>query len=82
MGIALSQGLGFVAPVIHRYLKLTERKHGLSTQQFPVSAYVGSSKNLKDLKDGGSTFALGRPTLDLYLSEQRSPPGRARVGGP
>ena len=26
-------------------------KHGLSTEQFPVSAYVGSSKNLKDLKD-------------------------------
>ena len=25
--------------------------HGLSTEQFPVSAYVGSSKNLKDLKD-------------------------------
>jgi hypothetical protein len=28
----------------------SERKHGLSTEQFPVSAYVGSSKNLKDLK--------------------------------
>jgi len=28
-------------------------KHGLSTEQFPVSAYVGSSKNLKDLKDVG-----------------------------
>ena len=28
-----------------------ERKHGLFTEQFPVSAYVGSSKNLKDLKD-------------------------------
>ena len=26
------------------------RKHGLSTEPFPVSAYVGSSKNLKDLK--------------------------------
>ena len=25
-----------------------ERKHGLSTEQVPVSAYVGSSKNLKD----------------------------------
>ena len=25
-------------------------KHGLSTKQFPVSAYDGSSKNLKDLK--------------------------------
>jgi len=26
-------------------------RHGLSTEQFPVSAYVGSSKNLNDLKD-------------------------------
>jgi hypothetical protein len=26
-------------------------KHGLSTEPVPVSAYVGSSKNLKDLKD-------------------------------
>ena len=31
-------------------LMLSERKHGLSTEQVPVSAYVGSSKNLKDLK--------------------------------
>ena len=30
--------------------RATERKHGLSTKQFPVAAYVGSSKNLKDLK--------------------------------
>ena len=30
-----------------------ERKHGLSTEQFPVSAYAGSSKDLKDLKEGG-----------------------------
>ena len=29
----------------------SERKHGLSAEQVPVSAYVGSSKNLKDLKD-------------------------------
>jgi len=28
----------------------SKRKHGLSADQFPVSAYVGSSKNLKDLK--------------------------------
>ena len=27
------------------------RKHGLSTEQFLVSAFVGSSKNLKDLED-------------------------------
>ena len=28
-----------------------ERKHGLSAEPVPVSAYVGSSKNLKDLKE-------------------------------
>ena len=28
----------------------SEKKHGLSSEQFPVSAYVGSSKNLKGLK--------------------------------
>ena len=33
------------------------RKHGLSTEQVPVSAYVGSSKNLKDLKEKGEVFA-------------------------
>ena len=33
------------------------RKHGLSTEQFPVSAYVGSSKNLKDLKEDGGVQA-------------------------
>ena len=27
----------------------SERKHGLFTEQFPVSVYAGSSKNLKDL---------------------------------
>ena len=27
------------------------RIHGVSTEQFPVSSYAGSSKNLKDLKD-------------------------------
>jgi len=26
-------------------------RHGLFTEQFPVSAYVGSSKDLKDLND-------------------------------
>ena len=29
---------------------LKERKHDLSTKTIPVSAYGGSSKNLKDLK--------------------------------
>ena len=28
----------------------SERKHGLSTEQVPVFAYVGSAKDLKDLK--------------------------------
>jgi len=37
-----------------------ERKHGLSTEQFPVSAYVGSSKNLKDiLPRQGCVVVLG-----------------------
>jgi len=35
-------------------------KHGLSTEQFPVSAYVGSSKNLKDLKDRPSSTGVPR----------------------
>ena len=35
--------------------------HGLSTEQFPVSAYAGSSKNLKDLKDDTTVF--DRPTV-------------------
>ena len=30
---------------------LSERKHGLSREQFPVFAYVGSWKNLKDPKN-------------------------------
>ena len=33
-------------------LKRSVRKHGLSTEPVPVSAYVGSSKNLKDLRSG------------------------------
>ena len=31
-------------------LMRSERKHGHSTEQFPASAYIGCSKNLKDLK--------------------------------
>ena len=34
----------------------SERKHGLSTEQVPVFAYVGISKNPKDLKDLLSTI--------------------------
>jgi len=33
--------------------------HGLSTEPVPVSAYVRSSKNLKDLKDLGLGSAEG-----------------------
>ena len=29
---------------------VSERKHGLFTEQFPVPAYAGSLKDLKDLK--------------------------------
>ena len=36
--------------VCHRKVSVIERKHGLSTEQFPVPAYIGCSKNLKDLK--------------------------------
>jgi hypothetical protein len=37
--------------------------HGLSTEQFPVSAYVGSSKNLEDLahKTGDLAHKTGTP---------------------
>ena len=34
----------------------SEKKHGLSTEPVPVSAYVGSLKNLRDLKDDRLTF--------------------------
>ena len=33
-----------------------ERKHGLSTEPVPVSAYIGSSKSLKDLKDSRAPY--------------------------
>ena len=43
-------------------LRGDERKHGLSTEPVPVSAYVGSSKNLKDLKDATSVCTgVSRP---------------------
>ena len=37
-------------------LMRSERKHGISTEQSPVSAYLGSSKNLKDLMDGRPSY--------------------------
>ncbi len=41
--------------------------HGLSAEPVPVSAYVGSSKNLKDLKDSGRKCgAMQRSYLHEY----------------
>jgi hypothetical protein len=37
----------------------SERKHGLSTEQVPVSAYVVSSENLTDLQSNTVSFVLG-----------------------
>ena len=39
----------------------SERKHGLSAKQFPVSAYIGCSKSLKDLKNPRPTIQSHRP---------------------
>ena len=33
------------------YANISERKHGLSAEQFPASSHVGSSNKLKDRKD-------------------------------
>jgi len=43
----------------------TQPTHGLSTKQVPVSAHVGSSKKLKDLKDPRRFpfFVAGRQAL-------------------
>jgi len=35
-------------------------EHGLSTEPVPVSAYAGSSKNLKDLKESTPHSGSGR----------------------
>ena len=40
------------------------RKHGLSAEQVPVSAYIGSSKNLKDLKRVLGGFILYRRAFE------------------
>jgi len=49
----LDQGVPFLPllPLGSRGPLIRPMSHGLSTEQVPVSAYVGSSKNLKDLKD-------------------------------
>ena len=39
-------------------------KHDLSTEQIPVSAFVGSSKNLEDLKDGAVGCCM---RADLFM---------------
>ena len=62
------------------------RKHGLSAEQFPVSDCVGSSKNLKDLKEvrcvdrGGLRSQGGAPHLDAAvqgcLTQKENPPPR------
>ena len=51
-----------------------ERKHGLCSEQIPVSAYVWSSKNLKDLKElkDMSLFAGNRERG--YLACENPPP--------
>ena len=46
-----------------------KRKHGLSAEQFPVSAYVGSSKNQKDLKG-----------WSCYPEDHIKPPGAEATG--
>ena len=60
-----------------------ERKHGLSTEQFPVSAYAGSWKNLKDLKDPSRTRSSRGPRDRRYqapASPQSVPSGGAYRG--
>ena len=46
---------------------------GLSTEQVPVSAYVGSSKNLGDLKDPAVGAADSEPSLRKKLSVTLQP---------
>ena len=46
-----TQTVNFCVDIEHLVRRLgSERKHDLSTEPFPASAYVGSSKILKDLK--------------------------------
>ena len=44
----------------------SERKHCLSTGKFPVSTYVGSSKNLNDLKEVGGVGLVGLSASESY----------------
>jgi hypothetical protein len=69
---------------LHRRLVSADRlshhhQHDLSTEQVPVSAYVGSSKILKDLKDlfcGTSS----RVRLCWELEELKEPKGPQALG--
>ena len=54
----------------------SERKHGLSTEQVPVSAYVVSSKNLEDL----DSYERGNPVGGEHVDERR--PARATEQSP
>ena len=54
-----------------------EKKHGLSTEPFPVSAYAGSSKNLKDTEGlvmRTHCARAGIPTLYRGISLIRNNP--------
>jgi len=53
------------------------RAHGLSTEPVPVSAYVGSSKNLKDLKE---SITWHRVPRCAYCGAQRSSVARKNSG--
>ena len=66
-------------------LSRDERKHGLSSEQFSVSAYGGSSKNLKDLKDlsreerTGCRWARGGSLVCVYITPRRNTPPHPRT---
>ena len=61
-------------------LMRSERKHSLSTEQFPVSAYVGTSKNLTNaLFSLKARVLLGNVTslllkLQGYLAHKKTHP--------
>ena len=61
---------------------------GLSAEQVPVSAYGGSLKNLKDLKEGcprsppspGTFMQLKILPYRGYLAYKKPPPPRTTIG--
>ena len=56
----------------------SERKHGLSTEQVPMSAYVGGSKNLKDLKQAALIAQATGPLAPVLEAGGDVPTGGAR----